>query len=48
MENWIDQNRDELWEWIEGCFNKLKDYSECLPCPNKDACDAIWDKIKIQ
>ncbi len=43
MANWIDENRHDLWYRVDDCFESL---DICNECPNKKACDAIWQIVR--
>ena len=49
MKDWIEEHREELWRWIENCFDENgANLDVCRDCPAKEACDEVWDRVKVQ
>ena len=41
MANWIDEHREDLYDWISGC----EDPEKCSDCPLREVCDDIWEVV---
>jgi hypothetical protein len=42
MTTWIEEHKDEIWNWITGCDCF---YNRCPECPFKNVCDEIWNVV---